>query len=228
MIQEKVIIFDSSCLISFSMNGLFDEIRKLKQSFGGKFIITPAVKEEIIDYPLKVKRFELEALRLKKLVDEGVLESPISLGIKLLELRKEAEKILRIANETFYGPSRNVKIIDLGEASCLALSKMLNQKKIKNIIAVDERTTRVLGEKPENLRKLFERKLHIPVKARKDNFGFFKGMRFIRSAELIYVAYKKGLVNVQNGNLLEALLYAMKSKGCSISADEIKEIVIIG
>ena len=35
---------------------------------------------------------------------------------------------------------------------------------------------------------------------------------------------QKGLVNLSDGNVLDALLYAVKFKGCSISDDEIREI----
>lgn len=115
-------------------------------------------------------------------------------------------------------------VVDLGEMSALALSKMLSDKGIDNVIAVDERTTRMLIEKPDNLERLFEKKLHTKVRANKDNFKFFKGPKLIRSTELAYVAYKKGLINLKNGQVLDALLYAMKYKGCSISEDEIEEI----
>ena len=44
----------------------------------------------------------------------------------------------------------------------------------------------------------------------------------------MYVAYKKGLIKIQDPQLLDALLYAMKFKGAAISGDEIKEILRIG
>ena len=78
---QKAIIFDASTLITFSMNGLFNELRELKKIFKGKFIITKDVKREIIDKPITIKRFELEALRLKKLLDDKVLEMPSSLNV---------------------------------------------------------------------------------------------------------------------------------------------------
>ena len=106
----------------------------------------------------------------------------------------------------------------------MALSRILDEKGIKNVVAVDERTTRMLAEKPENLEKLFRKKLHTKVTLVKENFKPFEGFRFIRSAELIYVAYKKGIVKMRD-HVLDALLHAVKSKGCAISGDEIKEIV---
>ncbi|MBT96730.1 MAG: hypothetical protein QF567_02445 [Candidatus Pacearchaeota archaeon] len=224
----KVIIFDSGTLISLSMNGLFVEIRRLKEIFKGKFIITREVKEEIIDKPLKTKRFELEGLKLKQLLDEKVLELPLSLGISDKEIDKKTNEIVNIANSTFIAKGKEIHIIDSGEASCLALSEILNKKKIENVIAVDERTTRILGERPENLEKLFRRKLHTKIKSKRENYRFFKGFKFIRSAELVYVVYKKNLIRLESTALLDALLYAVKFKGCSISDKEIVEIKKIG
>lgn len=220
----KAIIFDSGTLISFAMNGLFDEIVKLRKIFDGKFLITHSVKEEIIDKPLNIKKFELEALRLKKLYDEKVLESPESLGIRDDEISQISNELLNHANTSFQANGKEVKLVSLGEVSCMALSKLLTAKGIVNVIAVDERTMRMLGEKPENLRKLLESKLHTKVYSNRKNFDAFGGFRFIRSTELIYVAYKKGLVGIKDEKLLDALLYAMKFKGAAISGDEIEEI----
>ena len=222
---SKAIIFDSGTLISFSMNGLTDEIKKLKSIFKGKFLITNDVKREIIDKPLTIKRFELEGLKLKQLLSEGVLEMPSSLGIKDNEITKKSDEILDMVNSIFVGKDgKNIHIIDTGETSCLALSHILTEKKIKNVIALDERTTRMLVENPESLQNYLEKKLHVRITAKKEDFKFFKQFKIIRSTELIYVSYKKGLINMKGEKVLDALLYAMKFKGASISNDEISEI----
>lgn len=222
---NKAIIFDAGTLISFSMNGLIDEIRKLKKIFGGGFLITNEVKAEIIDKPLKIKRFKLEALRTKRLLDEGVLELADSFGFDNSKIGAKTKEIMNISNSFFQSPKGQVNIMQLGEASCLALSKMLNEKKIKNVIAIDERTTRMLIEKPENLKELLSRKLHTNIKPVKENFEYFKQFQVIRSVELMYVAWKKELVDLRDGNsILDALLYALKFKGCSVSFEEIEEI----
>jgi len=232
--MNKAIIFDSSTLISLAMSALLPELKELKKIFKGKFIITNGVKKEIIDKPITIKRFELEALKLKQLLDQKVLEMPSSLGINDEEILKKANEILSTANNIFVGQvqgeksQKTIRIIDLGEASCLALSRILAEKGVKNVIAIDERTTRMLGERPENLQKLLERKLRSKISLKKENFEFFKGFRFIRSAELVYVAYKKGLVRLKNHVVLDALLYGVKFKGCAISGDEIREIKRIG
>ena len=222
---NKAIIFDAGALISLSMNGLIDELRKLKEIFSGSFLITQKVKEEIIDKPLTIKQFELEALRAKKLLDEGILELADSFGFGNSEIEARAMKIMEIANSFFYTSKGQVNIMHMGEASCLALSKMLTEKKINNVIAIDERTTRMLIEKPENLKELLRKKLHANIKLVKKNFEYFRDFRVIRSAELMYIAWKKGLVELKNGvSILEALLNSLKFKGCSISFEEIEEI----
>jgi len=222
---NKAIIFDSGALISFSMNGITRIIRELKGIFNGKFLITSEVKRECIDVPIKIKKFELEALKIKKLLDDGILELPSSVGISDSEIEKADQRFLEIANSTFNGRGRDIHILDHGEASCLALSKILTEKGIDNIIAVDERTTRLLVERPENLKHIFEERMNTKVTIKSENTKFFKGFRIIRSAELAYVAYKKNLVDLKDGALvLDALLYALKFKGAAISGEEIEEI----
>ncbi len=222
--KSKVIIFDSGTLISFSMSGITDIVEKLKGVFDGKFIITSDVKREVIDRPLQIKKFSLDALKIKQLLDKKIIEMPSSVGLKDNEVARKTEEMLNRANSTYKEKSRDIHIIDLGEASCLAVSQMLNEKGFDIIIAVDERTTRMLGEKPENLATLLEKRLHVKINSNKENYNFFREFKFIRSAELVYVAYKKKLIDLKNGNVLDALLYAMKFKGCAISDYEIAEI----
>ena len=224
----KALIFDSGALISLSMSSLIEELRGLKKIFDGKFIITKEVKGEVVDRPLNIKRFELEAMRTQQLINDGVLEMPSSMKINDSEIAGKTYEFLNIANNVFETRKRPVHLIDVGEASCLALSKILSERGIENIIAIDERTTRMLGEKPENLKKLMESKLHMPIFEKKENYKFFKDFRFVRSTELIYVAYKKGIIRMKNKNVLDALLYALKFKGTAISDDEIREIERIG
>ena len=226
---NKAIIFDAGTLITLSMNGLTEELRKLKAIFDGSFLITQQVKAEVIDKPITIKNFELEALKTKKLFDEGVIELAEYYDIDNSKIEKKTKEIMDIANSLFVSPREEVKIMHLGEASCLALSKILSDKKIKNLIAIDERTTRMLIEKPENLKDLLRRKLHTNIKLVKGNFEYFKDFEVIRSAELMYVAWKKGLIELKDGiSVLDALLYAVKFKGCSISGEEIREIKRIG
>jgi len=204
------------------MNALINLLEDLKQKFKGRFIITTQVKNEVIERPLNIKRFELGALRINNLFEKKVLELPSTINISEKEIKEKSKEILNIANKAFLARNEFMHIIDEGEAACLALSLLASERGIKSILVVDERTTRMLCENPENLRRLFENKLHIKVQLKQD-FSFLKNIKLIRSSELVYIAYKKNLIKLGNGNLLDALLYAVKYKGCSISREEIEE-----
>ena len=81
----------------------------------------------------------------------------------------------------------------------------------------------MLFEAPNDLKKLMERKLHCGLDTNLDlilNLGDYK---FVRSAELIYIAYKKDLIDLGKGkDVLDALLYGLKFKGTTISSKEIE------
>ena len=217
----KVLIFDSGPLINLSMNGLLYVIENLKKTFQGKFIISDEVKYEVCERPLKVKRFQLGAMRIKKLIDSEILESPSSIGIRQEIIRKETKRLMELSNNSFNANEKSIKIVSSAEMSCMALSSELNKKGIENIIAIDERTARMLCEKPINIEKIMSKRLHKRVKINENKLDELKNIKLIRSSELIYVAHKKGLTNLKGSDALEALLYGTKFKGSSISFEEI-------
>lgn len=221
---ERAIIFDSGTIINFTINGLLYILEDLKKIFKGKFLITQEVLNEIVNRPMKVQRFELGAIRAKHLVDEKILELPESIEIDSKSLKNETQKFMQIANKALKQGNQWVEIVSEAEISCLALSEELTRKGIKNIIAIDERTTRTIAEKPEKLEEIISKKIHSKVKLENPEIKIFKHFRFIRSSELVFVAYKKGLFHIKDKKMLEAALYATKFKGCSISFEEIKEL----
>lgn len=205
------------------MNGLLEIYERIKES-GITIVLTNYVYQEVVDRPSHIPRFELGALKIKDLIDRGVIKFAGDLGIAEQEIESETHRLLSIINSCVRTENRSIEIVSPAEISCLAVSRILSKKRIENIIAIDERTTRVLFEKPENLAQLMSSKLHrrIHIDTRQtENLGNF---RFIRSSELVYVAYKKGFLNFNDKKALEALLYATKFKGCSISWDEIEQL----
>jgi len=216
--MPKHLIFDSGPLINFAMNGLLPVFIKLKKEFKGNFLITKEVKQEVIDTPLEIKRFELEALQMKKLFEENIIQHANITEKQVDELRNKREEIMRIANSTFFSNKKAIHLLDKGECAALALSLILKEP---NVLVIDERTTRMLCEAPENLRKLLEKKLHTKVEVNKKNYEFFNKFKIIRSAELAYIACKKSLCEIKDPKILEAMLFGLKFRGCSISEEEI-------
>ena len=140
----KVVIFDSGTLITFSMNCMLHIFRELKKNFKGKFIITKEIEQEIVNNPIHIKKYKLGAIRLRNLIEEGVLEFPESVGIESKEVSRNLHEFMKETNSYFYVNNNPVHLIDLGESSILALSSKLTEKKIDHVIAMDERTTRIL------------------------------------------------------------------------------------
>lgn len=217
----KVLIFDSGALINLSMNGLLGILEKLKKNRDCKFLITKEVKYEVVDRPLEIPKFEMGALMVQSLLDSGVLEMPSALKISDDKMNTKMKELMDIANHSIDISGRWIKIVSEGEMSCLALSTELTKIGINNLIAIDERTTRILSESPENLEKIMSNKLHRNVHAEINMLKAFSEFRFIRSSELVYVAYKKGIIELKGKKVLEALLYATKFKGAAISLEEI-------
>jgi len=219
---KKFLIFDAGPIISLTMNGLLPVLEKLKQEFDGEFIVTPSVKREIVDNALRIKKYKFEGVRVKNLLDKGVLKLS-SDYVENSVLQKTTFKLMNIANSLFKARGEKINLIQKGEASCLAFSLLCNRE---NVIAVDERITRLLTESPENLKNLMQRKLHATIEIVRRNLKEFENFKFIRSPELIYIAYKKNLIDhfKKDKNLLDAALYAVKYKGAAVSSKEIEEI----
>ena len=217
----KTIIFDAGPLINFAMNGMLPLLRDLKKEFNGKFIITRGVKKEIIDRPEKIKRFELEALKLKELFNEKIIELPNLTKQEEDKVKKRTNELMNLANSTFRAKGKNLHLIDKGEAEALALAKIIPGEKV---IAIDERTTRILCENPDNLKKLLGKKLHTKIQAKTENYDSFRNFNIIRSTELVYIANKKKLIKIKDPKAYEAMLYAVKYKGTSISESEVEQM----
>lgn len=218
----KTLIFDSGTLINLSMNGLLYLLEELKKTSPNvKFVITEQVKYETLDRPIKVQRFELGALRIKQLLENKVLELP---DIPAKEIDKKTKEFMNIANNLVQLNNHPIEIISDAEASCLALSYILTQKGIENIISIDERTTRIIAENPKKVEEVISRKVHKQVRLVTTNLPEFKNFKFIRSSELVYVAYKKGITKIKDKRALEAMIFATKFKGAAISWDEVHQL----
>ena len=221
----KFAILDSGPIISLTLNGLLDVLENLAKKFPDtKFIMTPQVKKEVIDKALTIKKYELEALKVQNLLDKKIIFFALDF-VKKEQLAKETNRIINLANNVLRADGKDVHILQEGEASCLAFANLCNCKKI---IVVDERVARLLTESPENLCAIMERKLHSKVSIDKKNLKWFENFVYIRSSELLYIAYKNNLFDIKkNKTLLDALLYSVKYSGASISGKEIEEMKIL-
>lgn len=224
----KSLVFDTGPIISLTLNNLLWLLEPLKYMAKGYFYITPSVKKELVDVPLyKTRRFKFEALQVLHYIENKVLQV-----IDNNEVEANTQKFLSIANNCFTVFGHSMNLVHEAEMSALALC--IQQK--SNAFVVDERTSRMLVENPKKLRNIISHNLHSEVIENKNNLKEFKkltkGIRIIRSVELVTIAYEKGLLNkylVNTPNpketLLESVLWGIKLNGCSVSKREIEQII---
>jgi len=223
----NALIFDAGPIISLTLNNLLSLLEPLKERFKGDFIITDAIKGELIDKPIKTKRFEFEALQTLHYIENGTLSH-----IKDNDINTKTQELLELANNCFKAKGNYIQIIHRGEMSCIAAALLLDT----NIIVIDERTARLIIENPHKLKNILEHKLHTKVDINNTNLKKFrnitKNIKLIRSVELVTLAFELGLVDkyiphIENGRriLLESLLWGVKLDGCSVSKSEIEQIM---
>jgi hypothetical protein len=198
---------------------------ELKRHFGGKFYITPAVRKELVERPLSIKRFEFEALQVEKLINDGVLEIYDKVPQKI------ANQLVTLANSAFSINNNAIDVIQSGELESVSCVLDANAEGV----VMDERTLRLLIENGPELETLLERRFNSDVIANQNTIKQFmqitKNVKIIRSIELVAVAYKLGLLdsyipNQPDGKevLLDSVLWAVKYNGCAVMDEEIEDI----
>lgn len=225
----KSLVFDTGPLISFAMNNLLWVVKQLKEKYKGDFYITESVKRECVDRPLTSKKFKYEALQNLKLIQDGVIKV-----YKNPELKDKTLSLLKLVNSLFKAKGSYVKNVQYAEIESVIAAKLLNA----DAIVIDEFVTRTLIENSLRVKKRMEKKLHTKIEVDNDNLNKFKkeisGIRVIRSFELVTVAYELNFFKEYylklpqpKKTLLEGLLWGIKLNGCSVSEQEIKEIMKI-
>ncbi|MFH1331834.1 MAG: hypothetical protein ABIH63_00940 [archaeon] len=227
----KSLVFDTSTIISIATNNLLWVLPELKKRFRGEFYIAPTVKHEVIDIPLQSKKYKLEAMQILSLMGEGIIKT-------YRNSKKRVQEISEMANKIFKSKDTWIQIMHEGEIESLAVAIDLNA----DAYVIDERNTRLLIENPEVLGDLLQQKLHTKIQIDYNNLRRFKeyvkGIRIIRSIELMTIAYELGMMNEYlrkegreiakidlRRNLVDGMLWGLKLKGCSITKKEIREII---
>ncbi len=225
----KSIAFDAGPVISLTTNNLLWLLEKLKQKFRGEFYITSGVHYELVKKPLETKRFKFEALQVERQIENNVLSIIEDDAIII-----KSKELLNLANSTFFAQGNPIQIVQTGEMETIAFAMLRNV----DAIVVDERITRLLIENPEDLKSLLERRLHTRITVDKNKLKNFqeqvRHISLIRSIELVAIAYELGfldeyIVDVPKAKqeLLESILWGVKLNGCSVSEEEIKQIMNI-
>lgn len=214
------LICDSSALISITDSCFIHVLYMLKRSFSGAYVIPPCVYEECVAHPRRIRAHAIYALRLERAVSDEVL------GVVPLEEPAHAARILQWANSIFTLDGRPLAILQRGEAECLALAL---ETGVRDVL-MDERTTRLLLEAPEqlaaHLQAEYGERLRVHEQPMLELMARCKSLRFYRSSELLLLAYQLGFFDdywSMKEEALEAALYRLKYSGCALSQDEIEQ-----
>lgn len=224
--QSKVLFFDAGPIITLAMSRLLWILKPLKEKFGGKFYITNAVKKELVENPIRIPKFEFEALQVMKLIREGILE------IYPKVAAYKTKNLAKLSNHTYSVNQKWMEIIQEGEMETVLAS--LNNSSTP--IIMDERTMRLLIEDGKALKTLLERRTNKSVEMDQDSIDQFHQavgkVPIIRSIELAAVAYKFGILDAYlpkelpnpKEKLLTAVLWNTKYNGCAVTDAEIAEL----
>ena len=223
----KSLIFDSGPLISLTMNNLLWLVKPLRKHFRGEFLIPESVKSELVDKPLKTRKFKFEAIQVQEYISDKTLKV-----VPDRNHRKDATSLLALANSCFTSREKPLSIVHYAEIACLVAAS----KGSASALVMDERITREFVENPQRLLALMQKKLHATVRMNKPAVREFTertaDVRIIRSAELATVAFEKGLLNRYTPpagtgakTVLESVLWGLKLDGCAINESGIRAIL---
>ena len=217
----KKIVFDSSTLISLSDKCMMNVMGRMATAEGVEFLVPQSVLDETVLYPIKIRKFELNAVRISNAIDRNWLRIVQSSGIT----RQYVGRIETIAEKLCMADNRPLKIVHRGEIETLAIAKEIGA----DAIAMDERTTRMLMEEPDALKDVLQnrlkRKIRFNAQAAREFRQFMAGIPVVRSVELIALGYERNYFGedlARNKTSLEAALFAAKYSGCAVSGEEIK------
>ncbi|MFH0834885.1 MAG: hypothetical protein V1881_00910 [Candidatus Micrarchaeota archaeon] len=209
------VLCDSSSLIALAETCNVEALEFLTQRTRARFLITTGVRDEIIARPLNIRQYAFSAVRLRNMVERGVLEVTEADAAK-------TEAIMTDANNAYAIGGRQATILHRGEAECLASAR--------GALLIDEKTTRLLVEDPEKLRASMDVEYRQSVKVDKQRIASFrektKGTVIIRSSELLAIAHKKGFFfgfGERADEAFHSALYSLRQSGCSISGHELEE-----
>ena len=222
--MTATIVLDSSALISLSETCLFDVFRALNKKLGIEFIVSEGVVKESIETPSTIKRFQLSSERINKGLNEKWIQVK-KMDQTALNLE---QKLVSLCGKIFHSNGKFIQILHLGEAESLALLNQINAR----ILCMDEKTTRMLVENPNDLKNLIQKRQGTTIQADANALNELNQILpkpiIIRSTELIALAYEEGLLNETVSNTLKAArasLYAVKYAGCAVSEEEIENYI---
>ncbi|MBS3061673.1 MAG: hypothetical protein J4215_03770 [Candidatus Diapherotrites archaeon] len=218
------IVFDSSVLISITEKCFLKILQRLHHQHGLRFVIPQSVFEEAVHHPESIRRFELNAVRLK----QAVMDRWIEVIPQSDALRSLYAEFAELSNNSFFVNEKPLQLLQAGELEALAVFKSLNA----DALAIDERTCRMMLEDPYRLQSLIARRMDRQVQTDSSRLKKLSDLlgrpTVVRSCDLLALAFSEKLFEgelSQSKQGLEAALWSVKFAGCAVSGIEITDFL---
>ncbi len=206
------------------MTCMLPVLHRFSKKEKASIILPQGVYEESVTRPLRIKRFELNAVKIRECVKSGWMAVANLDG----EAKALTEEILHMANGIFSIRGKPLTIVHRGEAEMLALVKQVGAK----AILIDERNTRLIVEEPNKMKGHLRRRMHANIGVDKEHLNrlreLFNGISVIRSVDVLGLAYEGRYLEPSlphTKESMDAVLFALKYAGCSTTVNELKDYV---
>ncbi len=219
-------VIDAGPMISLSTTCLMNVFRSFIAHNNIELLVPTDVARESVWNPINNKKFALNAARIKYAFGTKAFSvvEPTS------EIESLKQKILYLANNSFYVKGKPLSLLQLGESEALAIAIVYGA----NALFIDERTTRSLIENPVRLKEVLEKRQNEEITMNQKNINAFREMfpnlKMFRSVDIIALAYEQELFDHELDHTtleLEAALYATKFSGCAVSEKEIEDYLYL-
>ena len=210
-------VFDSGPLINLANNCLLGVL----DTIPAEMYIPPAVYREVYGYPSTKRMYAWSASLINEVVGKRILLRTLSARERSL-----VEHLDHLLNSLFYSSRGPIRIVHPGELEAIVLASEMDK-----VVAIDERTMRLIVEDVDALRRRLSSKIHAWVKIDKSKLSevqsTLQDLLVVRSVDLVAYAYDKGYFSSYKNpsSALRAALYALKYGGCAVAEDEIERFL---
>lgn len=217
--NNETIFVDTGTIITLITSRLISVLEEIKKKRDINFVITPYVYDELVTKPASIKKYQLESLEVRGLIENEIISLKNVSKQRVNQAEKRADKIIEI-------DGRTVDLVQKAEISC-----MVNGQPV----LMDERTLRLICEDSEELLQVMTIRKRKAVTLNKNALEAFQAYvncpSIFRSVELITWATMNGMLTQYEFDdpnfALASMLWACKSNGAAVSAQEIESLIDI-
>ena len=217
MSGDTVFSLDTGTIITLLTSRLIHVLDRIKTKHTVRFTITPYVYEELVNKPASIKKYQLESLEVKMLIEKGVLELQNVSKQRVNQAEKRADQIIEVDGQP-------IDLVQKAEVSCLVTG---------NPTLMDERTLRLICEDSEELLQVMTIRKRKAVGLNKNALQAFQAYvncpPIFRSVELITWAIMNGHLSdykLDNPTFaIESMLWSCKHNGAAVSNEEVLTLI---